>query len=110
MRMIKIILRNKSEIVVDEYKFDAILASPLQIIELTGYNGERLYRGFNKADIAEFMLDVESTKQMIQKLNTFERLNSEGKVNRLQSELPEVYAVGNYYQEKNDLIKIQKRI
>lgn len=102
MKMIKIKLNNGSEYIVDEYKFNKIIASQTQIIQLTDWNGTISGNGFNKAYITEFCVDEAETRRVQGCINTFNRLKERGLLERLKEEKPDEYAIGNYYEKNNN--------
>jgi hypothetical protein len=96
--MITIKLTNGSEYVVDEYKFDKIIKSQTQIIQLTDWDGNITGEGFNKAYITEFYVDIEKTKEIQNKISAYNKLSKE---NKLQNHI--INKVGAYYEKHQNL-------
>ncbi len=89
MKMIRIVLRNGSHYVVDQFKLDAIMSSPNQLVMLTDFSGKSLHKGFNKADIVEFKVDRDATDDVKDDIVFYLRAKEAGKLDELRGKYTE---------------------
>lgn len=107
MKMIKIVLRNGSEKIVDEFKLSKILSPDCsQLVEIDNFDGTRSFSGFNKADIVEFFVDETETRKMKRALKGAKNL--EGK--EIPQDCPKdtllAIDIYNYYKQQTKSLTI----
>lgn len=107
MKMIKIILRNGSHYTVDQFKFEAIIASQNQIIMLTNFDSKPTYQGFNKADIVEFMVDKDATDSAIRKITRYLRAKKASMLDKIE---PHEISIGVYAEDRGAMLGEVKMI
>ncbi len=101
MKMIKIVLRNDSCHIVDQYKFDLIMKSQNQLIMLSDYAGNSLFKGFNKADIVEFYQDRDATETVNEKIKSYLKAKSMDRISSLDHKTK---SIGEYAEANSDTV------